>query len=53
MRAAAEQLEKAVDMFELAHSRHDEHLEKGMATLKRFRKLQDKDGVRSASWSAG
>ena len=53
VRAASERLEEAVDRCEAAHSRHAEHLEKGTATLKRFSKLRGKDGVRSASWSAG
>ena len=45
MRVAAEELEKAVDLLDLAEERHEEHLEKGAATMERLRKLRGKDGV--------
>ena len=53
VRAAAEALEKASFVVELAEERHRRHLRKGEATLARLRKLREKDGERSASWSRG
>ena len=53
VRAAAEELEKALDLLDAAEERHAEHLKKSTATLERLRKLRAKDGVRSASWSRG
>ena len=54
VRVAAEELEKAVALLDLAEERHEEHLEKGAATMERLRKLRGKDGVvRAASWTRG
>jgi len=53
VRAAAEELEKAVDLLEAAEKRHAVHLKQGTATLERLRKLRGKDGVRAASWTQG
>ena len=51
VRVAAWELEKAVDLLELAEERHAEHLEKSTATIEPLRKLRGKEGVRSASWT--
>ena len=40
VRVAAEELEKAVALLDLAEERHEEHLEKGAATMERLRKLR-------------
>ena len=54
VRVAAEELEKAVDLLDLAEGRHAEHLKQGAATMERLRKLCGKDGVvRAASWTKG
>ena len=51
---AAEELEKAFALLDLAEKRHEKHLEKGAATMERLRKLRGKDGVvRAASWTRG
>ena len=52
-RAAAEALEKASFVVELAEERHRRHLRKGEAQLARLSKLREKPGVRSERWSRG
>ena len=53
VRAAAEELEKALDLLDAAEERHAEHLKKSTATLERLRKLRAKEGERSKSWTEG
>ena len=53
VRAAAEELEKAVHLLVIAEELHAEHLKQGTATVERLRKLRGKDGVRAASWTQG
>ena len=53
VRVAAEELEKAVDLLDLAEGRHAEHLKQGAATMERLRKLRGKDWLRGTSWTKG
>ena len=53
VRAAAEELKKALDLLDAAEERHAEHLKKSTATLERLRKLRAKEGERSKSWTEG
>ena len=53
MRAAADALEKACFVHELAIERYSRFHVKGKATLVRVRKLHEKPGGRAVSWTQG